>query len=210
MTETSTDNAAAANAYSSEITQLDEGRVLHFRLLYNSAPLSWSEVIDRWQNDPPFRVFFVSTLIDAPFPAYFWETPPVTSATVNAEFECVLVESPQLAGIRTDQHAFTNQFAVAQSDASAISFSNLGGDATLVVPCRSETLSDYSQISTFSRTAPAGNQHQLWALVGATLEQQLGTQPVWLSTSGLGVYWIHIRLDTEPKYYTHAPYRNCR
>jgi len=45
-------------------------------------------------------------------------------------------------------------------------------------------------------------------MVGAALERQLGAQPVWLNTSGLGIYWLHIRLDSSPKYYTHAPYRN--
>ena len=32
--------------------------------------------------------------------------------------------------------------------------------------------------------------------------------PLWVSTSGAGVYWLHLRLDSFPKYYTHAPYRN--
>ena len=208
MTERPAKDAGVAKTFTTEITPLNEGRVLHFRLLCNGAPLSWSDGIDRWQNDPSFGSFFVSILVDAPFPAYFWETPPVTSATTNHEFEFVLVDSPQLAGIRTDQQAFANQFALAQPGLSVIEFENLGGDATLVVPCRSGTLSAYSQISTFVRSAPADQQHQLWTLVGATLEQRLGAQPVWLSTSGLGVYWIHIRFDSEPKYYTYAPYRS--
>ena len=194
--------------FTSEITPLNEGRVLHFRLLCDGAPLSWSDVIDRWQNDPSFRNFFVSLLVDAPFSAYFWETPPITSATTNREFEFVLVDSPQLADICTDHQAFANQFPAVQPGASVIEFSNLGGDATLIVPCRSGPLSAYAQISTFARTAPANQQHQLWTRVGAILEQQLGEQPVWLSTSGLGVYWIHIRFDSAPKYYTHAPYRS--
>jgi hypothetical protein len=207
MTERPVQDAGVAKTFTSEITPLNEGHVLHFRLLCNGAPMSWSDVIDRWQNDQSFRSFFVSILVDVPFPAYFWETPPVTSATTNRDFEFVLVDSPQLAGIRTDQQAFANQFTAVQSDVSVIEFSNLGGDATLVVPCRSGPLSAYSQISAFARTAPADQQHQLWMLVGATLEQLLGAQPVWLSTSGLGVYWIHLRFDSEPKYYTHAPYR---
>ncbi|MDF9799652.1 hypothetical protein OKW21_004915 [Catalinimonas alkaloidigena] len=28
-----------------------------------------------------------------------------------------------------------------------------------------------------------------------------------MSTSGLGVYWLHIRLDSRPKYYQFDPYR---
>lgn len=31
--------------------------------------------------------------------------------------------------------------------------------------------------------------------------------PIWLSTSGLGVYWLHMRLDRRPKYYTYEPFK---
>ncbi len=194
--------------YSSQVEQLHEGRVLRFRLLFDDRPLTWSDVVARWQNDESFLCFFVSILVDAPFPAYFWETPPVTSATFNQEFEFVLVDSQQLAGVAADQRAFANHFAAAQSGASVIEFSNLSGDATLVVPCPCGSLSAYAQLSTFARGAPDDQQHQLWTQVGTVLERRLGAQPVWLSTSGLGVYWLHIRLDSAPKYYTHEPYRN--
>jgi len=207
MIERVSNNAGVTNRYRAEITRLNKGRVLRFRLLGEGGPLSWSNVMDRWQNDPSFRCFFVSLLVDAPFPAYFWETPPVTRATIDREFAFILADSPGLAGIRTDQRAFVNHFASAEPDASVIEFPNLGGDATLVVPCPLGPLSAYSQISAFTRLAPDEQQHQLWTLVGATLERQLGAQPIWLSTSGLGVYWVHIRFDSEPKYYTHVPYR---
>ncbi len=193
--------------YKTEIKQLDQGRVLRFRLLCNDGPLSWSDVMDQWQNDRSFQRFFISILVDAPYPAYFWETPPVTSTTLDREFEFVLVDSKQLAGVRTDQSAFENHFASAEPGASVIEFSNLGGDATLVVPCPCGPLPAYSQISVFARQAPEDQQDQLWQLVGASLERRLGTQPVWVSTSGLGVYWLHIRLDSAPKYYTYDPYR---
>jgi hypothetical protein len=194
--------------YSADVMQLIEDRVLRFHLLRDGEPLSWSDVVDRWQNDQSFRGFFISVLADAPFPAFFWETPPVTRTTVNREFEFVLVDSQSLAGVRTDQQAFANHFASAKPGASVIEFANLGGDATLVVPCPSGPVSAYSQLSTFARQAPDDQQHQLWSMVGAALERQLGAQAVWLNTSGLGIYWLHIRLDSSPKYYTHEPYRN--
>lgn len=208
MIETVTKNAGMASTYSTEITQLSNGRVLHFRLLRDGEPQCWSDVVDRWQDDHSFRHFFISLLVDAPFPAYFWETPPVTSATIDREFEFVLADSRQLAGVRADKQAFANHFASAGPATSVIEFSNLGGDATLVVPCPRGPLTAYSQLSTFARQAPDDQQHRLWALVGAALERRLGTQPVWLSTSGLGIYWLHIRLDSAPKYYTHEPYRS--
>ncbi len=208
MNKRVTNSAGLASTYSTEITQLDKGHVMRFRLFRDGGPLSWSDVVDRWQNDQSFRCFFISILVNAPFPAYFWETPPVTNATINREFEFVLVDTQHLAGVRTDQQAFANHFASAQPGASVIEFSNLGGDATLVVPCPRGPLSAYSQLSAFARRAPDEQQHQLWIMVGAALERRLGARPVWLSTSGLGIYWLHIRLDSAPKYYTHDPYRN--
>ena len=43
---------------------------------------------------------------------------------------------------------------------------------------------------------------------GEAVLEQVGSQPLWVSTSGAGVYWLHLRLDSYPKYYTYAPYRN--
>jgi len=197
-----------AGIYSSEVEQLNEGRVLRFRLFQDDEALSWSGVVDRWQHDQMFGNFFISIFVDAPYPAYFWETPPVTSATINREFEFVLVESQELAGVRTDQRAFANQFASSRAGASVIEFSNLRGDAVLVVPCCRAPLSAYSHIRAFAHQAPNEQQLELWQLVGAAIEQRLGTQAVWVSTSGLGIYWLHIRLDSAPKYYTYEAYRN--
>ena len=196
--------------YSADVTQLDKGRVLRFRLLRGDEPLSWFDVMDLWQNDPSFRRFYVAVLADAPFPAYFWETPSVTRTTVSREFEFVLVDSQSLAGVQSDRQAFANHFASAESGTSVIEFENLGGDATLVVPCPREPIFAYSQISTYARQAPDEQQHELWSMVGAAFERRLGAEPVWLNTSGLGIYWLHIRLDSSPKYYTHAPYRSVQ
>ena len=207
MIERETKNAGPTSVYSTEITQLKGGRVSNFRLLRDGESLTWLDVMDRWQNDASFRRFFISVLADAPFSTYFWETPPVTSTTTDREFEFVIVDSPQLAEVRTDERAFTNHFSSAQADASVIEFPNLGGDATLVVPCPLGPLSAYAQLATFVRLALDEQQHQLWTMVGAALERQLGARPLWLSTSGLGIYWLHIRLDSAPKYYTHDPYR---
>ncbi|WP_391540805.1 DUF6940 family protein [Halomicronema hongdechloris] len=33
------------------------------------------------------------------------------------------------------------------------------------------------------------------------------SRPRWVNASGLGVAWLHVRLDTRPKYYQHEPYR---
>ena len=45
--------------------------------------------------------------------------------------------------------------------------------------------------------------------VGGAVQRRLGTKPVWLSTAGAGVSWLHVRLDDRPKYYGYAPYRQA-
>ncbi len=68
-------------------------------LLFNNQRLTYSEVIELWQDNDAFSTFFISLLAEAPFSAYFWETPPITLSTVNREFEFVLIDSPQLARV---------------------------------------------------------------------------------------------------------------
>ena len=85
-------------------------------------------------------------------------------------------------------------------------FPNLGNDAVLVVPRPSGAAAAWSHLAAFVRNAPAHQVHELWRVIGITMEQQLGTSPIWLSTAGMGVSWLHVRLDSRPKYYGFAEY----
>jgi hypothetical protein len=56
-------------------------------------------------------------------------------------------------------------------------------------------------------------QEELWNATASSMLAKLesdkqGDTPFWLSTSGLGVYWMHVRIDVAPKYYTYAPFRS--
>jgi hypothetical protein len=88
-----------------------------------------------------------------------------------------------------------------------VEFPNLGNDALMVVPCPLAPPSAYAHIGAFVRQAPEAQRHALWKLVGAAMERRLGGKPVWLSTAGAGVSWLHVRLDDRPKYYGYGPYR---
>jgi hypothetical protein len=183
---------------------LEEGRVRKIAVQRGGAPLSFADTIEFWQHDQPFRAYLIAILAEAPFPAYFWECPPVTGATVTRSFEFVLVDSPLLAGLLPDPQAFSSHFAAGEAVAT---FRNLGRDAVLVAPSPAGPADIYPHLAAFSRGAPIEQQHALWRAVGTALADHMGAAPVWLSTSGLGVAWLHVRLDSRPKYYSYLPYR---
>lgn len=181
------------------------GSVHRVVLLRDGASVSFAEVVDRWCGDGPFRAFFAELLADAPFEAYFWETPPMTLATAARTFEFVLVDSLALAALPPDPDAFAGHFKAAEAVAT---FPNLGGDAVLVAPAPLGQPATYTHLAAFTRQAPIGHQHALWQAVGTAVTKRLSAAPLWLSTSGLGIAWLHVRLDQRPKYYTYAPYRS--
>jgi Family of unknown function (DUF6940) len=178
--------------------------VRRYRLLRDACALTYREVATGWQEDEGFRGFFGDLLAKAPYTAFRWETPPVTAATFGREFEFVLLDSPWLE-VAPDAHSFENQF-VAAGDKPIVGFPNLGGDAFLVAPCPRAPLGAYGHLAAFVRSAPDEQNHALWRMVGALLRQRLGDRRLWLSTAGGGVAWLHVRLDTRPKYYGFRAY----
>src|SRR5262249_13567392 len=123
-------------------------------------------------------------------------------------FEFVILDSPGLAR-SPDKNAFSEHFG-SEVEGGVVEFPNLGKDAIMVVPCPIAVPSAYGHLAAFVRQAPEAQQHALWQLVGSAMQRRLSTKPVWLSTAGAGVSWLHVRLDDRPKYYGHAPYREVR
>ena len=191
--------------WQTQVDVLDEGRVHRIALLRDGAAISYAEAVEHWRTEEAFRAFFAARLADAPFDAYFWETPPVTKATGARAFEFVLVDGPALAALAPEPDAFAGHFSPSEAVAT---FSNLGGDALLVAPAPRASPIAYAHLAAFARQAPMEQQHALWKAVGAAVARRLSPAPLWLSTSGLGIAWLHVRLDQRPKYYTHAPYRS--
>jgi hypothetical protein len=194
--------------YSPVFSELDEkSRKLHF--LDNSSvsgSLSQEDVQALWRSDATFCAVFTQALTAAPFDAVFWETPPRLPGDSERPFECMLLDAPSLARMRPDQTSFAGQFGGDGPDVAT--FMNLGGDAELVAPRQKDAEVDYTHLTGFLRTAPAEHVREFWRATGEVADRwSRRGRPFWISTSGLGVGWLHVRIDTRPKYYTHAPYR---
>jgi hypothetical protein len=183
--------------------ELPGKRGLRLAIVLNSRPASFAEVIQAWQNDGNFRSLFNSLLAGAPYSAFRWETPPVTAGTLSQPFECVILNSPSLAR-QPDREAFAEHFD--KSERTVAVFPNLGRDAVMVVPRPIADSSAYGHLAAFVRLAPDFQRDELWRSVGEAMAARVGTKPVWLSTAGAGVSWLHVRLDDRPKYYGYSPY----
>lgn len=186
---------------------LSAGKIIWYGIEKDNLLLSFEEIIDLWQISENFRTLFIELLRNSPFDSYKWETPPVTKNTIKKTFEFVLYNSPYLK-FSPDYRPFSPYFINKTQSNNIVTFKNLGGDATLIVPCPINLDDDYSTIATFVNNAPLSQQHQLWQSVGFNMTQRLNHQPVWLNTAGAGVFWLHIRLDDRPKYYAYQPYVN--
>ncbi len=179
------------------------GDTEHCSLFRDGRPLTFGRYFDLLQHDAGFAGWYTKALSDAPFPAYFWEHPPLVRSSIDSHAEFVLVNAPSLESFRQNPAAFSSYF----TGPPVVRFRNIGGDAMLVAPTPVDASVDYAHLAVFLRTAPESQAYALWQEVGRAVAAALADEPLWLSTSGLGVAWLHVRLDSVPKYYQYQPYK---
>ncbi|KAG7367941.1 hypothetical protein IV203_030684 [Nitzschia inconspicua] len=170
-------------------------------------------------------------LKEVPFASFRFETPGVSVETVHSQpLEFVLVNDPHLGkfAAQEDPDTFAEHLQCANSGGqggkvspgpAACAFGNLGGDAILIAPRNWEDPSSkanyHGHLANFVRGASIVQIIETWELVASTLHDQLlgeapkrlKSKPLWFSTAGDGVAWLHFRLDSRPKYYHYDPYR---
>lgn len=185
-----------------EIESTEES--LKFGILQDGSPLSNKEFLELLRDSQPFRKFYNAFLADLEYDAFFWENRPLTNQTMENDYECNIINSDFLAGCSSDSHTFRQYF---DDNKKVVTFPNLGNDAELIVPCPENQDSIYTHIGCFVRQANSDQIDDFWRITGDETLKSIGSTPKWLSTSGLGVFWLHVRIDTVPKYYQTEEYK---
>ncbi|PWQ96791.1 DUF6940 family protein [Leucothrix arctica] len=191
------------------IVNEEAGRVAKYRVIRNGSPLTYANVLDLWSTDFTFREYFTSLLAASPFTAYRWETPALNIGTVDNEFEFVLINSPSLCNRKTDAATYKKYFTNKEKNGGIVTFANLGGDATLIVPSPRTDANAYGHLAAFLRQAPAEQHDAFWKVLGGTVKFMLDKNSIWVSTAGGGVAWLHARVDNQPKYYAYSPFKTA-
>ena len=160
--------------------------------------MTWENVINSLTHQTDIFIYkLIEFFLNIRYKAYFWECDKVEMEKL---FRFSIYESKTLSERKQDNKAFEGKI---NCDKNVISFPSLSKNVNLVVPCKKSNNTKYTSLSTFSRTAPITQQIALWKKVGKKLKNG-----DWLSTSGLGVSWLHIRIEKIPKYYHNTFYKN--
>jgi hypothetical protein len=147
-----------------------------------------------------------------------WECCPVSNGSVSSmSFEFVLMPAPLLevpADSLSFQEHFDSAYQNGAADGSAIKFPNLGGTSTLISPLPLATGGGhYAHFKKFLIHAPAHAIDSFWSKTAAAMLSQLRSsqahKPIYLSTHGGGIAWLHARIDPKPKYYNFREYKEA-
>lgn len=188
-----------------------QGNVFKYEIWRKTA-LTWGMFAKEIQENEELQDLLSKTISSSPFQGLFFETAPTTVNTKDSDlFQFVLVNSKTLGDLKSADFASFSRFF--DKNEKAVTFPNLGRDAVLVCPVPDEGLNQetYIHAANFFRgteTRPELSR-AIWSNIGLALNDWFETseRTVWLSTSGLGVYFLHFRLDTIPKYYTYSEFR---
>ena len=225
-------------------------------LVYKTIDITYKEFLHLIGNNEIIQKEFVELLLNLPFDAIFFETQPITKTKLNDvnnidEFHFAIINAPELASFAKigNYDSFINHLNPSSccdnnsknnsnnsnnnNDDVVTSFSNLGGDAHLIIPCpptftnmpsavtekTNQSNNNFGHLLSFLRTASSTTITKvLIRLSKETLkfiedrekenEGELVSETVWLSTCGTGVPWLHFRLDSRPKYYSYQPFKD--
>ena len=191
--------------WQAERKRLNNGNTELLTISEASKPLSYGRALKLLISEARFRTFLSDAIRQTPFDAFRWETPAITTDSSAQAFQFVLHNAPYLH-VRSDYSAFNEHFQNT-SATEVISFCNLAGDATLVVPCPDSKQTDFAHFGAFLRNASDQQTNRLWLEIGKAGLAKISKKPLWINTAGDGVAWLHVRLDTRPKYYQHLPYK---
>ena len=192
--------------WSLEISGKNE-HATRYKIKNENDYLTFRQVFNYWKSSSSFTDFYCNILKDIDYPAFFWEHPGLNEQHLDRTYEFILQNSRMLDARQVNENAFSKYI---HKDVQAVEFFNLGKDARLVVPTKKGPSEIYKHLAVFIRNASAEQVHEFFKLIGETIFEQIKNEPmIWLNTAGQGVIWLHVRMDTRPKYYKTATYRNA-
>lgn len=153
----------------------------------------WGDVLQKWLKDeyPKYPNHYTNR--------FFYETSPFES--YYSPYEERYITNTSLNKMRQSYDAF-KQHINNSTDEYVTYFLNLSKKSMLIVPMP-QSGKIFTTLKDFMDNASDTQQKRFWNMVAVqAIEMKEKHGKVWISTHGLGVPYLHVRIDTFPKYYT--------
>ena len=159
--------------------------------------MKWSEVLSEWESGNYPKI---PKTIKSP---YFWRT-SVQSNKNDLIYKEEFIEDERLLNAKEDFKPFLEHLDKNKDEKYVISFPNLSGDTILVVPIPRKS-KRFTNMFYFMTNASEIQKKELWKKVAEQAKIFLKTnENIWISTHGLGVNYLHVRICNTPKYYENS------
>lgn len=158
--------------------------------------VTWKDKILEWSSGKYLR--YPSTITKS----FFYET-SICTTELDTPYQQKFIPDSRLSLLKQDSTSFDKEInkAIRQGNKYATSFTNLGGDAILIIPI-SRQEKNFTTIKHFMDNASITHQREFWKYVSKIILKILKKQKkIYINTHGLGVPYFHLRIDTKPKYY---------
>ena len=167
--------------------------------------LTVREIINFFENKS-FVLEFVSIINNTiNYNSYFLECPKMNADTLNDEFEFIIYDAKNKF---ENKSANFDIFCPYSDNHLSFSMKSYSGN-TLIIPnyMKGTPCVNYLNISNFLKNSLDEQIVDLFYLISDNLKKEINSgKTVWLSTHGLGIPWLHIRIDYYPTYYSHKKY----
>jgi hypothetical protein len=157
-----------------------------------SSQQTWNNILNRWENGEPLTY---PLSVKEPF---MWRTSPLDNSGTSV-FKEEFTKSNVLPK-EEDCEKFNEYFS---QPGNIVVFTGHSG-TRLVVP-KPVAGKNYSHIKNFIDNAPHEIQVELWKTVARVAKEEANKHgKVWISTHGLGVPCLHVRINSHPQYYENS------
>lgn len=175
----------------------------------NKFDVSFNEFFYLLVTNEEFRDVVCNIFNRCEYDYVYLEFPGLNKLNCNKRAEFVLINTEEF--YKSDYSAFNEHFINKQQE-SIILFKNQKKDTDLITVCPStdENFNNScSDIMTFMKSNYVLKtiKHQLLINIGIKMLECLqNDQLKYLSTSGRGVNWLHVRICDSPRYYNNHKY----
>lgn len=173
--------------------------VIHKKYATYTSNIKCADLKYHLMSNPKFRKEIINILKTSKFQEYLFQCDKLIP---NKYFAFTLIDYPALSSKNNlcDYDAFAEHFTNA---CKVCVFSNLGKNAILISPNyknnKNTNTTDYKTIASYFKSASDTDLNRLLKTIGENVYEGC-----YLSTHGLGVNYLHVRIEKTPKYYVYV------